>query len=108
MNIRHIMLLLSIILNIVVVYSLVWGQQGVLAYKELTSLNQKLEHTIAELDEKNVLLSQEIRLLQTDEKYIEKVIRKRLNFVRSNEIIYIFPEKEDNLASGALAHESKD
>ena len=53
----------------------------------------------------NAGLSREIRLLQSDEKYVEKMIRQRLNFVRSNEILYLFTE--DANARGALPHDGK-
>ena len=56
-------------------------------------------------DAVNAGLSREIRLLQSDEKYVEKMIRQRLNFVRSNEILYLFTE--DANARGALPHDGK-
>ena len=37
--------------------------------------------------------------------YVEKMIRQRLNFVRSNEILYLFTE--DANARGALPHDGK-
>ena len=48
-------------------------------------------------------LSREIRLLQTDDSYVEKMIRQRLNYVRKNEILYLFDEArpEDSTWAGA-------
>lgn len=63
-----------------------------MAYKalsqELSILNARAEL----LNEKNIQLSREIKLLESDDKYIEQMIRKRLNFIKENEVWYIFPE----------------
>jgi cell division protein FtsB len=53
------------------------------------------------LDEKAYLLSHEIRLLQNDSEYVEKIIRARLGFVKSNEILYIFPDSKIKIPVGA-------
>lgn len=95
-------------INCILLYSLVWGEQGLKAYRNLKEQHQVLTGRITELDEKNIALSREIRLLQTDEKYIEKVIRKRFNFVRDDEILYIFPGTHDMAKPGAGPHEAKD
>lgn len=95
-------------INCILLYSLVWGEQGLKAYRNLKEQHQILATRIKELDEKNIALSREIRLLQTDEKYIEKVIRKRFNFVKDNEILYIFPGSHDTAKTGAGPHETKD
>ena len=53
--------------------------------------------------------SQEIRLLQYDDKYLEKGKRNRMNFVRENEILYIFPSgQQQNEQPGASSDERKD
>ena len=52
--------------------------------------HESLQNEIASLDAQNLSLSKEIRLLQSDNKYVEKVIRQRLHYVRDNEILYIF------------------
>ncbi len=89
---RPMLLGVSVLLNLVLVYSLIWGENGAFEYKLLKEQCGALETKIQEYDEKNLALSKEIRLLQSDEKYQEKMIRTRLNFVRDNEILYIFPE----------------
>lgn len=78
------------------------------AYRNLKEQHQILELQSKELDERNIALSREIRLLQTDEKYQEKIIRKRFNFVKDNEILYIFPGTHDMAKAGAGQHEAKD
>ncbi len=95
---------LSLVLNVALLGALVWGDQGIMAYRALKEQCLALDYRVKSLDEQNVALSREIRLLQSDEKYIEKMIRKRLNFVRDNEILYIFPEDPK---AGAESDEAK-
>lgn len=105
---RRAVLAVSIALNLVLIYNLIWGNSGAIAYKELRQRCDALEDRIALIGEESLALSKEIRLLQSDEKYIEKMIRNRLNFVRNNEILYIFPAETKREPSGALPHETKD
>ncbi len=106
MFLRKFLLGASIVVNAVLVWSLVWGDHGIGAYRVLKEECAMLDRHIAELDERNLELSREIRLLQSDDKYVEKMIRDRgLNLVRDNEILYIFPESSEN--AGAKADESK-
>ena len=98
---------ISLLVNVVLVYGLIWGDQGLMAYQSLKEQHNTLESRIKGLDEKNLALSREIRLLQSDEKYQEKMIRKRFNFVKDNEILYIFPGAHDTAKTGAGSNETK-
>lgn len=107
MLVRRLVFFISLLLNLVLAYTLIWGQRGAIAYKELKSQCELLEERIASIGQENLDLSKEIRLLQSDEKYIEKTIRNRLNFVRENEILYIFPSRTKDDYSGDLPNEAK-
>lgn len=108
MFVRRLVFAVSLLLNLVLLYNLIWGDRGVIAYKELRLRCDTLEEHIRQAGNNNMELSKEIRLLQSDEKYIEKTIRNRLNFVRSNEILYIFPgETNGDSSSGDLPNEAK-
>ena len=85
-------LILAIIVNVVLASRLLWGPQSLVSYRELASQYAELLKERDGFDVVNAGLSREIRLLQSDEKYVEKMIRQRLNFVRSNEILYLFTE----------------
>jgi cell division protein FtsB len=104
---RRTILAFSLLLNFVLAYNLVWGKSGAIAYMGLRERCEVLESRIAAAGEQNLTLSREIRLLQSDAKYIEKTIRNRLNFVRGNEILYIFPAEGTGEASGAPLNEAK-
>ena len=104
---RRIVLGGSLTLNLVLLFSLVWGERGIIEYKRLYEQCKTLEERIAGVEEQNISLSREIRLLQSDEKYVEKVIRNRLHFIRDNEIRYIFPDGPEAESSGVLPNEAK-
>ena len=61
-----------------------------------------------EVEQKNIALSREIELLNSDNKYIEKVIRNKLNFVKNNEILYLFQEAQPPSRRGATSDDGKD
>ena len=87
---RKLTLALSIGLNLIFLYSLIWGNQGIADYRRLKNECRLLQEQIDALDKANVALEKEIALLETDRKYQEKIIRTRLNFVKPNEILYVF------------------
>lgn len=107
MFVRRVVLAVSLFLNVVLVYNLIWGERGVIAYKDLRARCDDLEKRISQVGAKNLDVSKEIRLLQSDEKYIEKTIRNRLNFVRGTEILYIFPGEMKGEQPGVPPHETK-
>lgn len=90
---RHLLLCASILLNLLLLWALVWGDDGVVAYRALKNELAELSGRADILAEKNLQLSREIKLLESDKKYIEQMIRKRLNFIKENEIWYVFPEQ---------------
>ena len=105
---RQLLLIFLIVINAALAYKLIWSDtQGILAYKAMKEHVAVLETRVKELDEKNVMLSREIRLLQSNDKYLEKIIRKRLNFIKDNEILYIFPDTKDTARTGARTDETK-
>lgn len=96
-------LVLALLMNATLAYRLVWGEQSVSAWRALKGLQGQMVAELRELDKRRADLSREIRLLQTDDSYVEKMIRQRLNYVRKNEILYLFDEArpEDSTWAGA-------
>lgn len=89
------------VVNVVLFYRMVWSPQGLIAYHSLKEQHRSLENRVAELDKANLLLSKEIRLLQADDKYVEKMIRQRLHYVRDNEVLYLFTDSQTAPRLGA-------
>ena len=84
------------ILNVVLFYRMIWGNSGILAFNQLQQNYIQLEQELAAVDAYNLQLSNELRLLKTDNAYVEKMIRQRLHYVRDNEVLYLFTNATGN------------
>lgn len=103
---KRLLLGASIALNVALAGNMIWGGQGLMAYRALEREILALRDGLNSLQEKNFALSREIKLLRSDDKYIEHMVRKRQHFVRDNEIWYIFSD-EDTLRVNEDAHETE-
>ncbi len=90
---RLILVGLLLVINLFLLFRLIWSDQGFFAYLELKSRYETLQARINDVDAQSLDLSQEIRRLKSDKGYQEKVVRERMNFVKKDEILYIFPEE---------------
>ncbi len=102
---KALVLAVAILVNLVLAARLAWGPQSVLAYRELKNQHTELLEKLSYLNTSNATLSAQIRLLQEDDNYVEKVIRQQLNFVRDNEILYLFDDGQSS--SGAATDDGK-
>ena len=100
MLIKRILLALSVLLNLTLIVYLLVSDNGLSNYQTLKADTYAFTQRQDMLDEKAYLLSHEIRLLQNDSEYVEKIIRARLGFVKSNEILYIFPDSKIKIPVG--------
>jgi cell division protein FtsB len=87
---------LLVFINLFLLFRLIWSDQGVFAYLELKNRYEQLQARIDAVDGESLDLSQEIRRLKSDPAYQEKVVRERMNFVKKDEILYIFPDEAAN------------
>ncbi len=104
---RTFILVMFGIVNVVLFYRMIWSPYGLIAYRNLKEQHAALEARVAELDKTNLDLSREIRLLQSDDKYVEKMIRQRLHYVRDNEILYLFRDAQAASRPGGASDEGK-
>ena len=104
---RRILLGVLIAVNLVLMFRLIWSDHGVIAYMGMRNRSVMLENQLRDVDAKSLELSNEIRRLQTDRAYQEMVIRDRMNYVKANEVLYIFSDRTD-VAQGAVDDEKKD
>ncbi|WP_419787726.1 FtsB family cell division protein [Pseudodesulfovibrio sp.] len=102
---RILLVALLLFINLFLLFRVVWSDQGVFAYLELKNRYAVLQSKIDAVDAKSLDLSQEIRRLKSDKAYQEKVVRERMNFVKKDEILYIFPD--DNAKSAEKDNERK-
>ncbi len=98
---------LLIVVNLVLAYQVLVSNESLFAYIDLRKRYEEMERRIADLDEKNLSLSQEIRLLKSDRDHIERMIREQLNFVRQDEMLYVFPNTAVDTPSEPGADEDK-
>lgn len=104
---RRILLGVLIAVNVVLLFRLIWSDHGVIAYMNMRNRSVKLENQLRDVDTRSLELSNEIRRLKTDRAYQEMVIRERMNYVKENEVLYIFSDRTD-VAQGAVDDEKKD
>ena len=71
-----------------VAYCTVFGERGVLHLRKLRTDLRSINEEIARMTKRNERVKAEIRLLQSDEQYIEAVARKELGMVRRDELVY--------------------
>ena len=95
------------VLNVALFYRMVWSPYGLLVYQKLRQEHVQLEKQVQELDKQNLALSHEIRLLRSDDSYVEKMIRRRLHYVKDNEVLYVFHDAPSSSKAGATADEGK-
>jgi len=73
---------------LVIAYYTIFGERGILQMRKLGDNLEDIKASTENLKEENDGLKKEIRLLQEDEDYIEKIAREELGLARKDEIIY--------------------
>ncbi len=96
------LLVLAVLLNFALASRIVWGSHSLYTWRVLKEKQSELSEELAALDEKRAALSEERLLRKTDPAFWEKGVRQRLNYVRKNEILYLFDKnREDSAWLGA-------
>ncbi len=95
---RHIYTLL--LFAAVVVFLAVIYLPSYQKFQELKREDEKIAETIDQLQQENDQLREEARLLQTDIKYLEKVLREELGMVKPGEVVYKFVREDKKKALG--------
>ncbi len=93
-------------LNLFLGIQFIWSESGLLEYLRLKELQQELAGQLQRIEQENVRLSREIRLLKNDSLYQEKAVRTEMHFVRPGEILYLFPE--NGTKTGDQSHARED
>lgn len=86
--------LIVLCLLIGIVAWLGFGEQGLIHLYRTEMERQAHMDRIQRLAEENQRLMDEIERLRTDMKYVESVVRRQLNLIKENEVIYRFEKKE--------------
>ena len=87
-------LILILTFDIFLAIGIFWGENSILTWNILRKKERELTSELNSLNQKQMDLKREIRLFKTDPQFVEKNIREKLNYVKENEILYLFEEKE--------------
>jgi cell division protein FtsB len=93
---------------ILFIVAAVCGDHGLLHLLRMRNEQQELEHVAFNLQQRNEQLRQQIRRLQSDDGYIEKLARERLGLVKKDEVIYRVtapPAPAADAATARAAHQ---
>lgn len=77
-----------------ILFFTVFGDKGLLRIVELRQDKTIIEARLADSRTDNDKLKREIVALKSDRRYLESIARKDFGLVRSNEVIYQFPQEE--------------
>ena len=98
-SIRKLWLPATLLLYVLVVFSTVSGDRGVLHLQSLSAEQEGLEAEVFILLRENEALRECIARLKTDDNFLERIVREEIGFVRPGEIVYRF-----QAASSASPH----
>ncbi len=93
-------------LDILLLGKVIWGPTGIMEYQSLNRQYASLKDKIATLDASNMALSRDIRLMQSDSRYAEKMVRQKLHYLRDNEMVYLFANPDASRV-GAASNDGK-
>jgi cell division protein FtsB len=89
--------LVPVVIILLILGAGLFGETGALHMLKARRHKADLERQVAEKQEINRALKQEINLLKTDRNYIEALARQELGMVGDGEVVYQFPsEKTDS------------
>lgn len=81
---------------VVLVCLLILFLPGYTKVQELRDKNRNLEIKIERLNKENALLTRELKSIESDPFYQEKIVREKLGVVRKNEIpVKVIPNNKD-------------
>jgi len=80
------------LLVVMLAYHVVFGANGMVAYRHKRADSQRLQQDILRVQQENDRISQRVRELKSDPRAIEREAREQLKYARPGEVVYISPE----------------
>ncbi len=94
--VKYTILAVCLCFNVFAVFTLLFGEHSISAWKNDNEILLEMKNDLALLAKENEELSTKIRLLNTDNDYLEKKIRQQLNYVKKSEVLYIFEDQQNS------------
>jgi len=95
----RIMLIILLAVNILLIWAILRGEQGLGTYREQQARLEEVQARLSQVRKDNIELSRKIRLLKNDDVYVQQMIRTRLHYVHSNEVMYLPPRAQTSSSS---------
>jgi cell division protein FtsB len=99
-------LALALVMIFLIVHE-IFGEHGYLALRRRRKELQTLQEQVQQLQEENKKLEEEIKALKSDPRAIEKLAREQMKLARPGEIIYVLPEKREQVTGDRLQAKDK-
>jgi len=80
------------LLVVMLAYHVVFGANGMVAYRHKRADHQRLQQDILRVQQENDRISQRVRELKSDPRAIEREAREQLKYARPGEVVYVSPE----------------
>jgi cell division protein FtsB len=77
-----------------ILFFTVFGDRGLLRIHELKQDKTRIDSRLNDAKNENEKLKLDIVALKSDRRYLERIARKDFGLVRSNEVIYQFPQEK--------------
>ena len=77
-----------------ILFFTVFGDKGLLRIYELKQDKARIDSRLTDAKSENEKLKLDIAALKTDRRLLESIARKDFGLVRSNEVIYQFPQEK--------------
>jgi cell division protein FtsB len=86
--------------SVALIAAILFGSRGVLHLRGLQAEERGIKQRIAGLLLDNERLRSQLHQLRTDDRYLERLVREQLGFVRPGEIVYRFPDRARRAPEG--------
>ncbi|MDK2848104.1 MAG: cell division protein DivIC [Desulfuromonadales bacterium] len=86
--------LVPVVIILLILGAGLFGDKGALRMLQARRQKAELERQVAEKQDVNRSLKQEIKRLKTDRSYIETLARRELGMVGDGEVVYQFPDEK--------------
>ena len=85
----------------IMAYHVLFGVDGVVAYRQKRNESRQLQEQIEQLKRENERAEQQIKALKYDPQAIEKEARERLRYARPGEVVYTLPAARPSASPAA-------